>query len=129
MAFSDSKLISAPSGTTFAEADLYKGVGISATGGAVLYSAAAGATGGAGCVGTLYSVTSTTVAGEAVSIGIGPVLKAFAAGSTSHAGNIMTFATADAHLVAATTNDPFGVVLAGSSGSTGRILTIIRTQG
>ena len=129
MAFSDSKIISMPSGTTFAEASLYLGVGVSATGGAVLYSAAAGATGGAGVIGTLYSVTSTTVAGEAVSIGVGPVLKAFAAGSTSHAGNIMTFSSDDAHLVAATTNDPFGVVIAGASGTTGRILTVMRTQG
>jgi hypothetical protein len=129
MAFSDSKLISVPSGATFAETDLYKGVAISATGGAVLYSAAAASTDGVGCVGTLYSVTSTTVAGQAVSIGVGPVVKAFAAGSTSHAGNIMTWSTDDAHLVAATTNDPWGVVVAGASGSTGRILSVIRTQG
>ena len=38
MAISDTKLISLPAGTTFAEADLYRAVGVSATGGAVLYS-------------------------------------------------------------------------------------------
>jgi hypothetical protein len=127
MAFSDTKLISMPSGTTFAEASLYQGVGVSATGGAVLLSAAPASTDGVGCIGTLYSVTSSTVAGEAVSIGVGPVVKCFAAGSTSHAGNIMTWATADAHLVAATTNEPWGVVIAGSSGTTGRILTVARS--
>jgi hypothetical protein len=41
----------------------------------------------------------------------------------------MTWSTDDAHLVAATTNDPWGVVVAGASGSTGRILSVIRTQG
>ncbi len=124
MAFSDSKLISLPSGSTFAEADLYKAVGVSSTGGAVLYSAAAGATGGAGVVGTLYGVTSTTNAGQAVEIGVGPIVKAFTAGSTSHAGNIMAWSTDDAHLVAGTTNEPYGIIISGSSGSTGRIVSV-----
>ena len=69
MAVSDSKLISLQSGATFAEADLYKAVGVSSTGGAVLYSAAAGATGGAGVIGTLYGIGSTDV-GTAVEIGV-----------------------------------------------------------
>ena len=124
MAVSDSKLISLQAGTTFAEADLYRAVGVSATGGAVLYSAAAGATGGAGVIGTLYGVTSTTNAGQAVEIGVGPIVKAFAAGSTSHAGNIMTWSSDDAHLVAATTNEPYGIIVAGASGTTGRIVSV-----
>ena len=124
MAVSDTKIISLQSGATFAETDLYRAVGVSATGGAVLYSAAAGATGGAGVVGTLYGVTSTTNAGQAVEIGVGPVVKAFLAGSTSHAGNIMTWSSDDAHLVAATTNEPYGIILIGTSGSTGRIASV-----
>lgn len=124
MAISDSKLISLQSGTTFAEADLYKAVGVSSTGGAVLYSVAAGATGGAGVIGTLYGITSTTNAGQAVEIGVGPIVKAFAAGSTSHGGNIMTFSSDDAHLVAATTNEPYGIIVDGSSGTTGRIVSV-----
>ncbi len=124
MAVSDSKLISLRSGSTFAETDLYKAVGVSATGGAVLYSAAAGATGGAGVIGTLYGVTSTTNAGQAVEIGVGPVVKAFAAGSTAHAGNIMTWSTDDAHLVAGTTNEPYGIIVSGASGTTGRIVSV-----
>ncbi len=124
MAISDSKLISLPSGSTFAEADLYRAVGVSSTGGAVLYSAAAGATGGVGVVGTLYGITSTTNAGQAVEIGVGPIVKAFAAGSTAHAGNIMAFATQDAHLIAATTNEAYGIIVDGSSGTTGRIVSV-----
>ncbi len=124
MAISDTKLISLQSGTTFAEADLYRAVGVSSTGGAVLYSVAAGATGGKGVIGTLYGITSTTNAGQAVEIGVGPIVKAFAAGSTSHGGNIMTFSSDDAHLVAATTNQPYGIIVDGSSGTTGRIVSV-----
>jgi hypothetical protein len=124
MAVSDSKLISLPSGSTFAEADLYKAVGVSATGGAVLYSAALGATGGAGVVGTLYGVTSTTNAGQAVEIGVGPIVKAFVAGSTEAAGSIVTWSTDDAHLVVGTTNEPYGIIVSGSSGTTGRIVSV-----
>ena len=124
MAISDTKLISLQSGTTFAEADLYRAVGVSSTGGAVLYSVAAGATGGKGVIGTLYGITSTTNAGQAVEIGVGPIVKAFAAASTSHGGNIMTFSSDDAHLVAATTNQPYGIIVDGSSGTTGRIVSV-----
>jgi len=124
MAVSDTKLISLQSGSTFAEADLYKAVGVSATGGAVLYSAALGATGGRGVIGTLYGITSTTSAGQAVEIGVGPIVKAFTQGSTESAGSLVSWATADAHLVVATTNEPYGVIVAGSSGTTGRIVTV-----
>ena len=124
MAVSDSKLISLRAGTTFAEADLYRAVGVSATGGAVLYSVAAGATGGKGVIGTLYGITSTTNAGQAVEIGVGPIVKAFAAGSTSHAGNIMTWSSDDAHLITATTNQPYGIIVSGASGTTGRIVSV-----
>ena len=124
MAVSDTKLISLPAGTTFAEADLYRAVGVSATGGAVLYSVAAASTGGLAVIGTLYGVTSTTNAGQAVEIGVGPVVKAFAAGSTESAGGIVTFSTDDAHLVARTTNEPYGVIVDGASGTTGRIVSV-----
>lgn len=124
MAISDTKLISLPAGTTFAEADLYKAVGVSATGGAVLYSVAAASTGGLGVIGTLYGVTSTTNAGQAVEIGVGPIVKAFAAASTESAGGIVTWATDDAHLVARTTNEPYGVIVAGASGAEARIVSV-----
>lgn len=127
MAFDRTEIISLPAGTTFAESDLYKGVGVSSTGGAVLYHTAAASTGGRGVIGTLYSVTATTNDdGEPVKVAVGPVVKAFAAESTSSYGNMMTWSTDDSHLVAATTNEPFGVVIGGSSGSTGRILTVAK---
>lgn len=124
MAWDNTIKISLPAGTTFAESDLYKAVGVSSTGGAVLYHTAAAATGGRGVIGTLYGVTSTTNAGQAVEIGVGPVVKAFAAKSTEAVGNIVTWATQDSHLIAGTTNEPYGVVVGGSSGSTGRILSV-----
>lgn len=119
---------SAVAGATFSTSDLYKAVTIDSSGHAVLYHAGAGTTGGKGVAGVLYSVTSTTSAAgsEAVTIGTGPVVKAFAAGSTLAAGNLVTWSTDDSHLVAATTNEPFGQILAGSSGSTGRIVTVVR---
>lgn len=128
MAFDDTRIISLTAGATFSSGDLYKAVGMSSTGGAVLYHNAAGATGGAGVIGTLYSFTATTSAAgsEAVSVGVGPVVKAFAAGSTASYGNLMTFATADSHLVAGTTNEPWGIIVGGASGSTGRILSVAK---
>jgi plastocyanin len=126
MAISDSKQFSLVAGATFAEADLYRAVGVDSSGHAVLYNAAAGATGGQGVVGTLYSVTSTTgsAGNEAVTIGDGPLVKAFMAGSTVSAGDLVTFSTDDGHCVVATTNPPYGVVTVGSSGTTGRIFTV-----
>lgn len=128
MAREDTKIISLENGATFAESDLHKAVGISSTGGAVLYHNAAASTGGRGVIGTLHSVTSTTggAGTESVQIAVGPVVRAFAAGSTASYGNIVTWSTDDSHLVAATTNEPWGVVIGGSSGSTGRILTVAK---
>lgn len=119
---------SAVAGATFSTSDLYKGVTIDSSGNAVLYHNGAGTTGGKGVVGTLYSVTSTTdsAGSEAVTLAHGPVVKGFMSGSTLAAGDLVTFSTDDSHLVAATTNEPFGQILAGSSGSTGRIVSVIR---
>ncbi len=126
MAISDSRQFSMIAGATFAEGSLYQAVGVDSSGHAVLYSAALGATGGQGVVGTLYSVTSTTASAgnEAVTIGDGPLVKAFMAGSTVAAGNLVTFSSDDAHCVVATTNPPYGIVVVGSSGDTGRIFTL-----
>lgn len=119
---------SAVAGATFSTSDLYKGVTIDSSGHAVLYHNGAGTTGGKGVAGTLYSVTSTTdsAGSEAVTIAQSGVLKGFMSGSTLAAGDLVTFSTDDSHLVAATTNEPFGQILAGSSGSTGRIVSVIR---
>jgi len=128
MAFEDTQIIGLVAGTTFAETDLHKAVGISSTGGAVLYHTAAGATGGRGAIGTLHSVTATTngAGSESVQVAVGPVVKAFAAESTASFGNLVTWSTEDSHLIGGTTNEPYGIIIGGSSGSTGRILTVAK---
>ncbi len=129
MAVKDTKIISVTAGATFAEADRFKAVGIDSSGNVVLYHNALGATGGKGVVGTLDSVTSTTgsTGSQAVGVQTGPVVKVFMSGSTLAAGNIVTFSTDDSHAIVGSTNEPFGVVLIGTSGSTGRIFTVIRS--
>ena len=125
MAWDNTQIISLPAGTTFAESDLYKAVEVSSTGGAIRYGTG-GSTGGGGWIGTLYSVTSTTNAGEAVQIGVGPVIKVFAAKSTASYGNLLTASTADGHFEAPGSSDDSARlvnIVGGSSGSTGRILT------
>ncbi len=126
MAVKDTKIISITAGSTFADADKFKAVGIDSSGNAVLYHTAAGATGGAGFIGTLDSVTSTTgsAGSQAVGVQTGPLVQMFMAGSTEAAGSIVTVSTDDSHGVIATTNEPVGVVVIGTSGSTGRIFTV-----
>ena len=126
MAVKDTKIISITAGSTFADADKFKAVGIDSSGNAVLYHTAAGATGGAGFIGTLDSVTSTTgsAGSQAVGVQTGPLVQMFMAGSTEAAGSIVTVSTDDSHGVIATTNEPVGVVVVGTSGTTGRIFTV-----
>ena len=128
MAYEDTHIISLTAGATFPESDLHKAVGISSTGGAVLYHLAPGSTEGVGVIGTLHSVTATTngAGSEAVQVAVGPVVKAFAAESTASFGNLVTWSTEDSHLIGGTTNEPYGIIIGGSSGSTGRILTVAK---
>ncbi len=128
MAVEDTKIISLTAGSTFADADKFKAVGINSSGDAVLYHTAAGATGGAGFIGTLDSVTSTTgsAGSQAVGVQTGPLVQMFMAGSTEAAGSIITVSTDDSHGVVATTNEPFRVVVVGTSGTTGRIHSVMK---
>ena len=129
MAVKDTKIISITAGATFADADKFKAVGIDSSGNAVLYHNALGATGGKGVVGTLDSVTSTTgsAGSQAVGVQTGPVVKVFMSGSTLAQGDIITFSTDDSHGIVGSTNEPFGVVVVGTSGTTGRIFRVIRS--
>lgn len=117
-------------GATFSTSDVYKAVTLNSSGDVVLYHNGSGTTGGFGVIGTLYGETATTSAAGAEAVSVAsinsPSVKAFAAGSTLAAGGLATFSTVDSHLVAATTNDNKFMILSGSSGSTGRILTIAR---
>ncbi len=129
MAVKDTKIISLTAGATFADADKFKAVGVDSSGNVVLYHTALGATGGKGAIGTLDSVTSTTgsAGSQAVGVQTGPIVQVFMAGSTEAAGSIITMSTDDSHGVVATTNEPFGVVVVGTSGTTGRIFTVARS--
>lgn len=130
MAASNPIRFSLTAGATFSSGDLYKAVTADSSGHAVLYHAGVATTGGFGVIGTLYSYTATTsgAGSEAVQVASinSPTVKAFAAGSTLAAGNLATFSSDDSHLVAATTNDNKFMIVAGSSGSTGRIVEIAR---
>ncbi len=126
MAVKDTKIISLTAGATFADADKFKAVGVDSSGNVVLYHAALAATGGKGAIGTLDSVTSTTgsAGNQAVGVQVGPLVQLFMSGSTLAAGNLITVSTDDSHGVVATTNEPFGIVVNGASGTTGRIFTV-----
>lgn len=129
MAWDQTAKVSLTAGSTFSTGDLYKGVSVGTDGNAILVGSAtgAGSTGGNRLVGTLYSATATTSTDDnAVLVGVGPVVKVFMAGSTLKAGDSITFSTGDSHGVAATTNDAFGIIIDGSSGSTGRIVSVLR---
>ena len=126
MAFTDAKLISIIAGTTFASTDRYKGVTVNSSGHAVLPNTTdVGGT----IIGTLYEETgSTSAAGvQAVTVGHGPIVKVNLASSTSHAGNIIGFSTLGVGIAPTTDAPAFRIILNGSSGGAGRIVTVIRT--
>ena len=129
MAAKDTKIISLTAGTTFADADKFKAVGINSSGDAVLSHIAAGATGGKGVIGPLDSVTSTTASAGSQAVGVqtGPIVQVFMSGSTLSQGDIITCSTDDSHGVVGSTNEPFGVVVVGTSGTTGRIFSVVRS--
>lgn len=109
-------------GATFGNADLYKFVSINSSGHAVI-----GPTTASGAVGTLLGVTSTAGAGvEPVTIGAllgkGSVRLA---GSTRAAGQTIA-GSSDGYGIAPSTDQAIlGTIVAGSSGSTGRVVTVV----
>ena len=115
-------------GTTFSTGDLYKGIVVNSSGHAVVPATTDVSN---RVVGTLYSVTPTTGGAgvESVTIGYGPLVKAYAAGSTLAAGDLVGWSTAGAAIAPTTDADAWGVIVSGSSGSTGRIVTVVRTAG
>lgn len=126
MAVTDAKQISLVAGTTFASTDKYKGVTVNSSGHAVV----PGTTDTAGVIiGTLYTDTATTAAAgvAAVSVGYGPVVKVNMAASTLAAGDTVGFSTAGFGIAPTTDAPTWGVIVAGSSGAAGRIVTVIRT--
>lgn len=129
MAYTDAKLISIVAGATFPSTNQYKGVVVDSSGHAVLPNSTAAQ---GRVIGTIYGLTSTTSAAgvEAISVGYGPVVKVNMAASTLAAGDSISFSTAGVG-VAPSTNDlqPWGIIIDGSSGGAGRIVTVVRTAG
>ncbi len=111
-------------GATFANTDLGKFIGVNSSGHAVIGATTAGGL----IVGTLDSVTATT-AGAGVDpvsirtmVGKSPV---FMAGSTRAAGQTVA-ASSDGFGIAPTTDQAaLGVAVVGSSGTTGRLHTVV----
>lgn len=126
MAVSDSKLISVVAGATFAESDLYKGVVLNSSGHATLPDTTDTTD---QIIGTLYGVTSTTSAAgsQAVEVGVGPVVKVNMAASTLSAGDTVGFSTAGQGIAPTTDSEVFGQIQYGSSGSAGRIVSVVRS--
>ena len=108
--------------STFASSDLYKFVTIEATG-----RVAIGASTGGQVYGTLLSQTYSTSTGanEAVTVGLlSGKGKVYMAGTTDAAGNQVA-ASSKGFGIAPTTNAAsLGIIVDGSSGSTGRIVTV-----
>lgn len=123
MAFSDSQpTVSLVAGATFASGDLYKLVSVNSSGHAVI-----GPTTASGAVGTLLSKTSTSGAGaEPVTIGLlSGIGKLRLAGSTLAAGGTVAGSSDGLGIAPTTDQAQLGVIISGSSGSTGRVVSVL----
>jgi len=127
MAYSEKAVcVSFIAATTFGSTSLYKGVEIDAEGHAI-DPASTAVTSTAGVpIGSLYGVTQTTsTEAEAVPVAIGGVFKAQFDASTLAAGGYCNWSTAG-RMRAATTDDVARyVIVDGSSGSAGRVLSVM----
>lgn len=129
MAVTDAKLLSIVAGTTFSSTDKFRGVVVNSSGHAVVPNTTAAQ---GRVIGTLYTETATTSAAgvEAVNVAYGPVVKVYMAASTLAAGDSISFSTAGLGIAPSTDDlQPWGIILDGSSGAAGRIVTVVRTAG
>ncbi len=120
--------VSLIAGATFTNADLYKFIAVNSSGHAVI-----GPTTAAGnVVGVLLSETGTTSAAgsEPVRIGLlsgkGPVRMA---GSTLAAGGTVAASSNGLGIAPSTDQAQLGIIVSGSSGSTGRVVTVLFQAG
>lgn len=119
MAFSDSQpTVSIPASAAYTSADLYKLVSLT-TGGVAI-----GPTTASGAVGTLLS--ESTAAGAAVTVGLlSGIGKLRLAGSTLAAGGAVAGSSDGYGIAPSTDQAQLGTIVAGSSGSTGRIVSVL----
>lgn len=131
MAYSESAtIVSFIAGATFSSGDQYKGLVVASNGQVTLPTT----TGDQYVIGTLYSgktrSTSASTGVEAVSVAVGGVVKVRMANSTLAAGSVITFSSKGLGIAATTDSGVgsgimFGIVKEGSSGTTGRIHSVI----
>jgi len=120
VAFSDSQpTVSLLASAAFANADLYKFVSLNSSG-----HVAIGPTTASGAVGTLLS--ESTAAGNAVTVGLlSGIGKLRLAGSTRAAGQTIAGSSNGFGIAPTTDQAQLGTIVAGSSGSTGRIVSVL----
>ena len=109
--------------TTFAKTDLYKFLELTTDAQVTI-----GATTSAHIVGTLLSVTGTTAGAGVETVKVGElrgVGKVFMAGSTRTAGQTVAASSAGFGVAPTTNQAAYGYALDGSSGSTGRIFSVL----
>ena len=109
--------------STFAKTDLYKFVNLTTDAQVRI----GGTTGAAAVIGTLLSVTGTTAAsGEVVTVGLlSGIGKVYMAGSTRDAGQTVAASSAGFGIAPTTDSTHMGWAVDGSSGSTGRIASVL----
>ncbi len=123
MAYTESQpTVSLVASSTFANADLYKFVGLTTNGEVVI-----GATTAAGILGTLLSVTGTTAGAgvETVQVGLlSGVGKVRMPATTEHAGSAIAASSAGLGIAPTTSKTQIGTMVQGSSG-TARIGSVL----
>jgi len=125
VAYSESQpVVSLTAGSTFAVTDLYKFVEVNSSGHVVIGASTAATN----VVGTLLSPTGTTAGAgvEAVSVGLlSGIGKVYMAGSTIAAGGTIGPSSAGFGAAPSTDGLQVGIVIEGSSGTTGRIASVL----
>ena len=110
-------------GATFANTDLGKFIAVNSSGHAVIGpSTAAGS-----LVGTLDSITATTAGAGTEPVTILPFVgksPVFMAGSTRAAGQTVAASSNGMGIAPTTDSAALGIIVVGSSGTTGRLLTV-----
>ena len=121
MAVSESQpTVSLVAATTFAKTDLYKFVELTTNAQVTI-----GATTSAHIVGTLLSQTGGA-GSEIVTVGLlSGIGKVFMAGSTRDAGQTVAASSAGFGVAPTTNQSAYGIAVDGSSGSTGRIASVL----
>lgn len=128
MAYTENaKVVSVVAGTTFSSTSVYKFVVLDSNGRVVDPNT----TGNVLPFGVLYGRTHSTDADgvEAVPVAIDGIVKIKAAASTLDKGQFIGASTAGLAIAPTTDAYTYGVILDGSSGGAGRVLTVAVTRG